>query len=245
MNGKKQDPCGTCGACCRSYIVHLYGYDVWQISKAQRLDPEQFTIPFPQVPPGPDGFVLDRNGPVLALALDKRGVLHPSSPCIFLVEFNENQSRCGVYSHRPVGCQTYPMVLRNNQIVLDPNALCMPGAWAPDENRNPVWYLAGQHKRMQFDIYCDVVAHWNTLVIPKTLQVSLGLREYLDYLLNIYTYLEVLDKELGAERLIEIKKTWGVNSLQTNNCTGLDSPTVEPVWLGYRRAANQIISDFS
>src|ERR1043165_3124657 len=85
-------PCATCGACCRSYVVPLCGYDVWLISTHQRLGPEQFVVTYPQEVGALDGFLLDDESPPYGLALDKQGKFTPHKSCVFLVHLADGHS---------------------------------------------------------------------------------------------------------------------------------------------------------
>src|SRR5690242_11082305 len=105
------NPCAACGLCCRSYIVPVCGYDVWRISTAQRLSPEQFLVSYPPADPGLDSFLLAAKEPPQALALDKQGRFARKQPCVFLLRLADGTDRCGIYDHRPVTCQAYPMAI--------------------------------------------------------------------------------------------------------------------------------------
>ena len=214
--------CGTCAACCRSYIVQVCGHDVWQLSRSLHLDPTQFVVPFPQNPPGLDGFVLHPTHPAFGLALDKQGILSPSSPCVFLMELPGNQFRCGVYKNRPVACKSYPMVLRDNVVLQHPNTLCPPSTWSEQDASRPAWYYALQHKRMHFDVYYEVVAQWNNVVLNTKGEFEYTFRQYFNYVMNVYDCLERLSNEFEEHRFAEMELNWGKNSGPLVNVEGSD-----------------------
>jgi Fe-S-cluster containining protein len=152
MSQLPHNPCHTCGACCRSYAVPVCGYDLWRISTYQRLRPQEYVVAARQKDVTPEGFRLEREGPTYFLVLDKQGKLVPNNPCIFLVRLGGNHDRCGIYTHRPVVCQVYPMTVRNQVILQREDALCPPNAWPEAMLQHPAWRAALQRQRMHFDI---------------------------------------------------------------------------------------------
>jgi Fe-S-cluster containining protein len=219
--------------CCRSYIVTVCGYDAWLICTRQRLSPEQFLVAVPQNPPGRDGFQLEPNGAPYGLMLDKAGPLKHTQPCVFLLQLGGGRDRCGIYAERPVVCQSYPMAFRRRDVVQRTNVLCPPDAWPEGEIRRPEWREAVQRQRMHFEVYYHVVARWNARVnaagaeqrfaAPTYVATGRGdwratsapgrrfaLREYLDYLLNVYTRLAALDAAVGEAELARVRDAWGI-----------------------------------
>jgi Fe-S-cluster containining protein len=229
----RHNPCSTCGLCCRNYIVTVCGYDAWLICTRQRLNPEQFLVAVPQNPPGRDGFQLEPNGAPYGLMLDKAGPLKHTQPCVFLLQLGGGRDRCGIYAERPVVCQSYPMAFRHRHVVQRNNVLCPPDAWPEEEVRRPEWREAVQRQRMHFEVYYQVVARWNARVNaagaekrfagPTYVATGRGdwratsapgrrfaLREYLDYLLNVYTRLAGLDAAVGEAELARVRDAWGI-----------------------------------
>jgi Fe-S-cluster containining protein len=243
----RADPCSTCGLCCRSYIVPVCGDDVWRISNRQRLAPEQFLIACPQQTPGADGFFLAPGGQAYGLALDKRGRFHPKRPCVFLVELAGGQSRCGVYDHRPVVCQAYPMSLRGTLVTQRADSLCPPGSWTEVEVARPAWRAAQQRQRMRFDVYHEVVAYWNARVAAAGAAFPAArfpLVEYLSYVLNVYARLAALDEGLGPEGLERLVAGWPTGLLPGAEVAAEYLPDGAPDWLAYLRRARRIIEPF-
>jgi Fe-S-cluster containining protein len=236
MSAVPHNPCATCGACCRSYIVPVCGYDVWRISASQRLAPEQFLVPIPQNPPRSDGFLLEKDAPPYGLALDKRGRFHPNQPCIFLVELKGGHSRCGIYAHRPTVCQAYPMTLRDGETTQYPDALCPPGSWPEAAVRRPSWREAIARRTLHFAIYEDVVSRWNARVLAAPPGTAFSLFAFYDYLINVYDRLDALNCEVGAPALDEIQRTWGSDPADSNE--------PRPLWLDYHAAVRQMLVGF-
>ncbi len=244
MSDRPHNPCGTCGICCRSYIVPLCGYDVWRISTLQRLGPEQFVIACEQGQPGADGFLLDDGQSHYGLVLDKRGPVNPKRPCVFLIDLAGGHSRCGIYEHRPVVCQAYPMVLSQTGVAQRRDSLCPPNSWPPAAIARPHWHLALQRQRMHIDIYHLVVACWNQRVVSRGSGTTHSLGEFFDYLMNVYDRLETLAIETGAQALGEIERTWGQSAAAPHDSATADAPPEAPIWYEYCGRAGTIIDEF-
>jgi Fe-S-cluster containining protein len=244
MSDALHNPCATCGACCRSYIVPVCGYDVWLISTRQRLGPEQFLVPCPQEPPRADGFLLDPEDPPYGLALDKRGRFHPNQPCVFLIDLKGGNSRCGIYEHRPVVCQAYPMTAIGTVVAQFDDALCPPGSWPPAAVRRPAWREAIGRRVMQFAIYEDVVSRWNARVIAARTGAQFSLYEYYDYLINAYNRLDLLNREVGADALAEIQRTWGMTDEENSAQVVAEPGAPHLTWPAYRDWVRWLLAGF-
>ncbi len=244
MSNAFHNPCATCGACCRSYIVPVCGYDVWLISTQQRLGPEQFLVPCPQEPPRADGFLLDLEDPPYGLALDKRGQFHPNQPCVFLMDLKGGNSRCGIYEHRPVVCQAYPMTAIGTVVAQFDDALCPPGSWPPAAVARPAWREAIARRIMQYAIYEDVVSRWNARVITARPGTQFSLYAYYDYLINAYDRLDTLNREVGADALAAIQDTWGTIGEGSSEYTATKPDAPDRIWLAYRDQVRWLLSGF-
>ncbi len=241
------NPCATCGACCRSYVVPVCGYDVWLISTGQRLSPEQFLVACPQEEPGFDGLRLEAEGITYGLALDKQGRFHPSRPCVFLMHFANGHMRCGIYPHRPSVCRVYPMSIWNGVVYKTEESLCPPGAWPEDEPQRPGWRAALQRMYMHFDIYNEVVARWNAHVAKAGQQVQgirFTLHEYFSYLLNVYDRLAALNRQIGDEELSRIQAGWPTAPRPQISLAELRIRTGQHPWLEYLMKAREVIDRF-
>ncbi len=242
MSDPPHNPCATCGACCRSYLVPVCGYDVWRISTRQRLGPEQFLVPCPQEPPRADGFVLDPTDPPYGLALDKRGRFRPNQPCVFLIELKGGNTRCGIYEHRPVVCQAYPMTAIGGVTVQFDDALCPPGSWPSEVVRRPAWREAITRRVMQFAIYEDVVSCWNARVMIARPNTQFSLYGYYDYLMNAYDSLDALNQEIGPIAMTDIQRTWGIDRGESGDITAPGEANL--TWLEYRECVRRLLAGF-
>jgi Fe-S-cluster containining protein len=201
------NPCATCGACCRSYVVQVCGHDIWQISSTYRLAPERFLVAYELPTPSADGFKLGADGPSLGLMLDKRGKLALKRACVFLLDLGGGHSRCGIYGDRPVVCRAYPMVAPQGHLGLRPGALCAPGAWSDAQIGQPAWRVKVARVHFAFDVYRGVVAQWNERVADARGTVF-TLSEYLSYIFNVYAAIASLESALGPEKMDRIALTW-------------------------------------
>jgi Fe-S-cluster containining protein len=244
MHETRHNPCATCGACCRSYIVPLCGYDVWLISTRQRLAPEQFLVAFPQDETCPDGFVLSSEEPPYGLALDKQGKFQPQSSCVFLMHLAGGHTRCGIYNDRPVACRAYPMAIWSRTVFQRSDSLCPPDSWPKREVGRPHWRDALQSFHMQMDIYNEVVARWNARVATAPEGARFPLQEYLSYLLNVYDRLERLAAETGEEELANIEASWPTVPRANADFAELRIRSGDNPWLDYLLRARQVIDGF-
>jgi Fe-S-cluster containining protein len=243
VSAPTRDPCATCGACCRSYVVPVCGHDVWSISARQRLGPEQFLITYPQREEGPDGFRLQQDGPTYGLALDKQGPLRAEGPCIFLLRLGGGHDRCGIYAERPVVCRSYPMSLWRDAVVQRDDALCPPASWSAGDVALPAWRDALQRQRMRFDVYHEVVARWNARVAEPGGSAPRTLPAYFSYLLNVYDRLDRLERELGAPAMAQIEVAWRSLPDPAHRASGA-RPDGDVGWVRYLERACEIVDGF-
>lgn len=244
---KPHNPCATCGACCRSYVVPVNGYDVWLLSTQQRIPPEQFLVACPQEEPGFDGFRLDAERPSYGLALDKQGRFNPSQPCVFLMLLGEGHTRCGVYNERPSVCRAYPMSIWNTRVFQMPESLCPPGAWPEGEVQRPAWRTNLQRLYRHMDVYHEVVARWNARVasvLARNPGVSFTLHEYFSYLLNLYGKLDALNTQIGEEELERMQRSWPASPRPNLQKDEFRMQSGEYPWLEYLMAARSVIDSF-
>src|SRR5678816_712548 len=83
---------------CRSYLVPVFGHDLYRLVKHRNLDPRSFTFICEQEQPDKVGFRLSGNGPTYGIALDKKDKLEVSQPCTFLIEEPDGSSPVS-YTH--------------------------------------------------------------------------------------------------------------------------------------------------
>ena len=243
MSDPAHNPCGPCGACCRSYIVPVCGYDIWLISTGQHLSPETFLVACPQEEPGRDGLYLEAGGQAYGLALDKRGRFAPRQPCVFLLGLADGETRCGVYADRPIVCRAYPMRIWGGVVFQRKESICPPAAWPGDAVRRPAWRTALQRFYMQMDVYAAVVARWNARVAAYP-GARFTLYEYFSYILNVYDRLAGLTADLGAEAVAEIEAAWPTVPRPHGDLTRLRGPRAAPPWITYLLHARGIIDSF-
>lgn len=238
------NPCATCGACCRSYIVPVSGYDIWLISSRQRVSPEQFLVACPQAEPGLDGFHLDHESPAFGLALDKRGEFEPTRPCVFLMQLGGEHARCGVYEHRPAVCRAYPMSIWKQQVRFMDNILCPPDSWSEGEVRRPSWRASMQRLYMHLDVYHEVVARWNARVARAPSNAEFTLHEYFSYLMNVYDRLAALDSMVGDEALAQIEGSWPTSPRPSVDPSMAQEQRDHLPWIDYLLASREVIDQF-
>jgi Fe-S-cluster containining protein len=201
------NPCDTCGACCRSYVVPVFGHDLWQICTHQRLAPEQFVLIYPEKEARPEAFRLEAGGQRYSLALDKKGRFELKKSCIFLVELPGGHARCGVYDHRPVVCQGYPMSMWSRVVAQRSETLCPPDSWSLPQITNPRWVVALTRLAMHLDIYSEVITRWNARVEAHP-ERGFALPEFFSYLLNVYDRLDAISQEIGEAGMAAVEATW-------------------------------------
>ena len=238
---RSADPCAACGLCCRSYLVPVFGHDVYRLVKQRGLDPRSFLFIAEQETPDPVGFLLDPGGPTYGLALDKKNALEASQPCVFLVESDDGTSRCGVYEDRPIACATYPMAHAINGVGFLPAALCPPNAWPPDEPANEHWAVALRRLARYRDTYVEVVRRWNAWIASRLDRDAPPAEHFVAYVLQTYDRLATLDAGVAEAELTFIERTWGTIGHAAPVEGGVGE---EPAWMTYLRRARAVIDEF-
>jgi Fe-S-cluster containining protein len=236
----RRDPCATCGLCCRSYLVPVFGHDLYRLVRRRNLDPRSFTFICEQEQPDKVGFRLRRDGPTYGIALDKKERLEVNQPCTFLVEEQDGSSRCGIYEDRPIACATYPMVRALDGVAMLPAALCPPGAWAANETDNPQWARALRRLARYRDTYVEVVNRWNAWIAQGP-SGSHPPEHFVAYVLQVYERLAALDAEVGDDALSAIEQSWA--SLPADAPANARQQD-EPGWITYLRRARNVIDEF-
>lgn len=179
--------CLSCeGRCCSAYRVPLTGDDVWRIVQAQRLAPALFVQREPEDYPSATGFRLRPNGPTWAILLRHQYDRRNERPCIFLMHLRAGVARCGIYPHRPLACQTYPMRFHPDGVAPRDDMLCPPGSWIGVAEQPGEWRERLARQDVEWDRYAGVVQVWNTAVDRLSAEHGLVLDEYLAYLIAAY-----------------------------------------------------------
>ena len=234
------NPCAACGLCCRSYLVPVFGHDLYRLVKKRNLDPRSFTFICEQEKPDRVGFRLIADGPAYGIALDKKDRLEVSQPCTFLVEEDDGLSHCGIYEDRPIACATYPMARAAVGVAFLPAALCPPNTWPPDETRKPEWENQLRRLARYRDTYVEVVNRWNAWIESKPNQ-SRPPEHFVAYVLQVYEQLAALDASIGDETLATIEQTWATLAANAPSAGGHRD---EPAWIAYLRRARGVIDRF-
>lgn len=180
---------GCEGRCCTVYIVPLTGDDVWAIANAQRLAPAHFVQAEPEEHASDTGFLLRPTGQTYGLALQHHRPRRTVRSCVFLLQLRDGSQRCGIYAHRPLACQAYPMQLRPNGIAPRGDMLCPSGSWAGLPSDDSAWVARLQHQEETWQRYAHIVRAWNTALWAEPPTTTLTLEHYLTYLLNVYDHL--------------------------------------------------------
>lgn len=243
MSEASHNPCATCGACCRNYIVPVCGYDVWLISTRQRLSPEQFLVAFPQEEEAIDGFYLEAGAKPYGLALDKQGKFGRTQPCVFLMRLGEGNDRCGIYDERPTVCRAYPMAMWSSVVYQRKDSLCPPDSWPMPQVMKPHWRASLQRFHMQFDIYREVIARWNARVALMK-GTRFILLEYFSYLMNMYDRLNALDAQLEEGERARAEAGWPTLPKPVMEGDEQRIQAGEMPWLDYLTRARQVIDSF-
>lgn len=184
--------CRSCeGRCCTAYIVPLTGDDVWRIVQEQRLAPGLFVQREPEDYPSSAGFLLRPNGSTYTIALRHQYDRRNERPCIFLMQLREGVQRCGIYAHRPIACQTYPMQLRPAGVAPRDDMLCPSGSWAGVTQRPGEWRARLIRQDNDWQRYAHVVHAWNMAVRLCPPESGFVLDQYLAYLVAAYDMLNM------------------------------------------------------
>ena len=196
MSSADVEACRGCeGRCCTAYIVPVTGYDLWRIAQAQRLAPVVFVQREPEDYPTATGFRLRPGGPTYGLSLRHQLVRHSHRPCIFLLQLKEGVKRCGIYAHRPLACQTYPMRLQQGQPGPRSDMLCPHGSWSGLGHDLAGWQERLARQEWEWELYASVVKAWNASLEAQLTESGYVFEQYLDYLVNAYDH---IDRHLAA-----------------------------------------------
>lgn len=240
-----KDPCAPCGLCCRSYLVPIFGHDLWRIATRRGLPPESFAFIAEQETPDPLGFRLEADGPTHGLALLKVEPMAPTQPCIFLEETGPSQSRCGIYDDRPITCRSYPMAKFGDGVYQRSATLCPPGSWDEADVAAAHWRETLQCLRRHRDIYVEVVARWNAAISRWRPPGMLPPKMFCDYVLAVFGQVAAAEDSIGPERLADLTTQWA--QVQPR---GGEGPEVtvdrsrEPAWIAHFREIRRLIDGF-
>jgi hypothetical protein len=100
---------------------------------------------------------------------------------------------------------------------------------------------------MRFDVYHEVVAHWNAHVAAVGAahpEARFSLVEYLSYLLNVYDRLTSLEDEGGPEGLERLLAGWPAGLRPGVDVAAEHLPPGAPAWLAYLRQVRRVVRQF-
>lgn len=216
---------GCSGYCCTVYTVPVIGYDLWRIVQGQQLAPELFVQCQPEDMPTDTGFLLQARGPTYGLSLRHTPARRNERPCVFLIHLRDGVYRCGIYAHRPLVCQTYPMRLNENHLFVRSDALCPPRSWANLERGQAAWRERLLHRQAEWQRYGEVVRVWNAMVRAGNSQRAFVLDEFLAYLVHAYDRISSLPAaEVGA-RLALLAQSYAQSGEQRSCAGGEEAST--------------------
>ncbi len=160
------------------------------------------------------------------------GQYQKGNPCVFWVELASGGGRCGIYSHRPMVCQTYPAYQLQEMVVLRDDVLCPEGAWNLVGMDLPIFRQRLSRFRMEQDIYAWFVAGWNRAVEQRSRVFTIS--EYYTALMNVYEHLNQWMESTDPEALEQLAAAWGEQQPGAPNPLFADAVTPEDAapWQG-------------
>ncbi len=240
-----KDPCAACGLCCRSYLVPIFGHDLWRITTKRGIAPESFAFVAEQETPDPLGFRLAADGPTHGLALLKLEPMAPTQPCIFLEEVGPGQSRCGIYEDRPITCRSYPMSKFGDRVYQRATTLCPPESWDEADLGATHWRDTLQRLRRHRDIYVEVVARWNAAIDRWRPSSPLPPKMFCDYVLAVFGRVAAAEDALGPQQLADLTAQWAQFQSQTSEGPEVTvDRSLEPAWIAHFRGMRALIDEF-
>ena len=148
--------------CCCVRTVLPTGADIWRIATDLRVSPESFLRPVPA--PSAHGFALDHAQPLIYPALARRTLSSQSAPCVFLLQFGDQASRCGINNLRPLPCQSFPAVGVAGQIDVDTAPGCTCRSWSLAEIDREYASALLQQEAEERERYHEAMRAWNGAV---------------------------------------------------------------------------------
>jgi Fe-S-cluster containining protein len=201
-------PCSRCSeGCCKEYLVTVTGLDVYRMTRGLGLAPSQFAVAVPVQAAGAEGFRLDAGEDRFRLALDKQRDPARAGWCVFWMSFGTTSGRCGIYSHRPQVCRTYPATLVDGEVARRDDVLCPAGSWGPGSALvSDEWRRLTERQYAELEIDVLVNRRWNSCDLPSPPAID-ALDAYLTWLLEVYERLDgdecaPLDWEVRPDRSV-------------------------------------------
>lgn len=195
------------GYCCIDNVVNLCGYDVWLIATRLGLNPVDFVAFAELNEESPYNIRVDSSDKAYCLALHMKELSGGKRSCIFALNLPRSQTRCGIYTLRPIGCRAYPLALMDKEVMVKPWALCPKGSWEHNPVDKEFWQKELARHDMEFSIYAFMLAAWNIAAQQRSPGV-LDFHPFLTYLMDTYSRLDALRAEIAAESWPHIHMQW-------------------------------------
>jgi len=172
------DGCASCrGACCRDVVVRVSMFDMWRISRAQRLPFGELVDPCLDETCGEGSLALDASGDRYLPVLQRNP--RDDSACAYLMHVGDDIARCGIYAARPEICDAYPFEIVRGAIDLRSDVRCAPDAW----NLATLDYraLRARHERFLTEWVAHARATAEFVRLPRADTVASAFAAYLDF----------------------------------------------------------------
>lgn len=153
--------CATKRCCCVRTVLPT-GADIWRIATTLQVSAEQFLRPIPA--PSAHGFALSHGQPLIYPALAQHTVSTQSTPCVFLLQFGGQASRCGIGDLRPLLCRSFPALSVAGQIAIDTATGCTCRPWGLAEIDRTFAAAVLRQEAADRAHYYAVMRGWNTAV---------------------------------------------------------------------------------
>ena len=221
--------CFTCpSSCCINFRVPITGSDLYRLVTSHALNPADVGIfaPFTNEDKEPDILYFEPGGHAYQLSLQKKGLPEKSQthlPCAFLLEFDDQTKRCGVYDTRPMSCRQFPTKLSERGVILYGHELCPPNAWSLERVDLSVMRLLTQIVVMEGAIYKAFIRRWNRFaeLVPEGRRLT-----ETNFFRWIMGFNGKVDSQLGVcyddqDHLARLAGRW-IESIEYTGCDPVD-----------------------
>ncbi len=224
----KQNPCLNCsGHCCSENLINVCGYDAWLIVRDLNVHLTDFIGLAELDEKSPGKFIIDDSGHTYCMVLNMKELSDSSRRCIFALDLSNGVVRCGIYSIRPVGCRTYPMIFADEEVVIKPWAFCDKEVWDIKQIDKSYWEEELWRSDMEFSIYEFIVTVWNNTVMRNSGFKKIDFSVFFNFLFHIYFKLELEREKVPLEAWPEICRQWHQVKAQKHNPLFLKTNEVE------------------
>lgn len=152
-------------------------FDMWRISRAQRLPFGELVDPCLDETCGEGSLALDASGDRYLPVLQRNP--RDDSACAYLMHVGDDIARCGIYAARPEICDAYPFEIVRGAIDLRSDVRCAPDAW----NLATLDYraLRARHERFLTEWVAHARATAEFVRLPRADTVAIAFAAYLDF----------------------------------------------------------------